>query len=60
MASYAAYNGELQADDYTRMSSCRPSMHESYDFAIMMMSHCEVFWRMKYWRIALKTADPPK
>ena len=29
------------------------------DFAIMMTSHCEVFWWMKYWQIALKTANSP-
>ena len=35
-------------------------VHESYDFAIMMTSQWKVFWRMKYWRIALKAAYPPK
>ena len=52
---YAAVNGELYADDEIGVSSCRPSTLESYDFAIMMTSHCEV-----YWRIAIKTANPPE
>ena len=41
MSSYAAFNGELHADNYAGASSFRLSTHESYDFGIMMTSHCE-------------------
>ena len=39
MLPYAAVDGELHANDYTGTSSCRRG---SYDYAIMMTSHCEV------------------
>ena len=31
-----------------------------YHIAIMVTSQCAAFWQMKYWQIALKTANPPK
>ena len=39
--SYAAFNGELHADNYVGASSFRLSAHESYDFGITRTSHCE-------------------
>ena len=42
MSTNTAFNGELHADNYTGVSSCWPSAHESYGFTIMMTSHCEV------------------
>ena len=55
MSSYAAFNGELHADDQTGTSSCRH--HTGYDFAIMMKSHCEVFFGK--WNIGRLLSKPP-
>ena len=54
MSSYAAFNGEHHADDYTGASSCSLVYTQAMIFAIMMTLHCKVFRQMKYWRIALK------
>ena len=42
MSTNTAFNDERHTDNYTGTSSCSPSTHESYDFAIIMTSHCEV------------------
>ena len=59
ISSYAAVDGELHADDYTGAPSCRPIVHVEAMITNIDDSTLK-FWRMKYWRIALKTTNPPK
>ena len=43
LSLYTAVDDELYADDYTGASSCRHYCTSgSYDYSIMMTSHCEV------------------